>query len=1104
MASLPSGPVAHDHPPAFSPGDVLCARFEVVQFLAQGGMGEVYEARDLELGETVALKTIRPEIAGDARVLQRFKREITLARRVTHLNVCRIFDLFHHGGGSERPTGFLAMEMLRGETLAARLCRTGPLAADEALPLVEQMAAGLKAAHQAGIVHRDLKPGNVILVANGTGTRAVLTDFGLARSAEEPQASSSTGSLGMVGTSAYMSPEQVEGREVTAVSDIYSLGVVIYEMVTGIKPFLGDTALATAVLRLKEKPSSPRVHRSHLDARWEKAILRCLEVSPQDRFQSVDEVVADLTAPDHAVARGRRATRQDPRRSYLVLPAALAAGIAVAGVIATFVPTHGAAPVAFPAPAAPRRSVALLGFKNLSGRGESAWLSTALSEMLGMELAAGEALRIIPGETVARMKMELSLTDADTLAPDTLARIRANLGTDLVVLGSYLAQGEKAGERLRLDLRVQDTAAGELVASITETGTEAELLDFVARGGSRLREKLGVAGPGSEAGAVRASFPANAEAARLYSEGLARLRTFDALAARDLLRKAVAADPSFPLAHAALAEAWSALGYDADARREAKGALDLSAGLTREERLAVEGRHYAFSAQWGKAVETYHVLWGFFPDNVEYGLRLAAAQTAAGKGQEALATVEGLRRSTATADPRVDLAEAMAAASLSQYSRRRTAAARAVQRAEAQQAPLLAAEGRLQEAAALYDLGEVAAAITVHDDARRRFAQAGDRRGVAEALLLTGNLYLGQHRLADAEGLFDQALTISREIGHQKGVARAVRNLGAVRSMRGDHAGAGVNYEKALAIDRERGDRVWMAYDLYNIAYTFHHRGDLAAAKRVQYEALNLAREVNDLASIAANLQAIGWLHLDQGELPQALGALEEALALNRRIGRRSTVAQNLKNIGYVFYAMANLDGARKSHEESDGIWRQLGMAGPVMGNRVRLAAILLEEGRAAQAEAMVQGPIAHFQATAPDALQELVARIVLSRSLLAQGKLAGAQSSSERMASLARTMETRDVALAAAIAVAEVEAAAGRPDAAIRSLQRTIAESHKAGYRFREFEARLALGEIELKHGRVAAGRARLAALEKDARAKQFILIADKAARQVQAAERN
>jgi tetratricopeptide (TPR) repeat protein len=1087
----PPAALERDLATAFAAGDVLCARFEVLRFLAQGGMGEVYEARDLELSEVVALKTIRPEVAGDARVLQRFKREIALARRVTHPNVCRVFDLFHHSApdGSGRSTTFLAMQMLRGETLAARL-RTGPLPTREALPLVQQMAAGLQAAHQEGIVHRDLKPGNVILVANGHGTRAVLTDFGLARSADDRESVSSTGGAGMVGTSAYMSPEQVEGRDVTAASDIYSLGVLMYEMVTGVKPFAGDTALATAVMRLKQAPASPRTHRPDLDARWERAILRCLAVSPADRFARVEEVV-------DALAGARGAAGAPARRPVLVVAAAVAILAVAAGLASSMSGRAGArapSPSAV-APAAPRRSVALLGFKNLSGRPESAWLSTALSEMLGMELAAGEALRIIPGENVARMKVELSLSDADSLASDTLARIRANLGTDLVVLGSYLAQGEKASERLRLDLRVQDTARGEVVATISETGTEAELLDFVSRGGVRLRQELGVAGSTSRTGAPRASYPRSPEAARLYSEGLARMRSFDALAARDLLRKAVAADPAFALAQAALAEACSALGYDAEARRAAKAAMDLSGRLSREDRLTVEGRQYAIAAQWDKAVETYRLLWDFFPDNVEYGLRLAAAQSASGRGQDALATVSGLRRSTGGSDARIDLAESVAAASLGQFELRRAAAARAVQGGEAQRAPLLAARARVLLADVLIDQNEWPAAKTLYEEAQREYARAGDRRGMASAVQGIGMAYMLQRRYAEAERLYRRALALNIEIGHDGGVSRALNSLGVVRSHLGDHAAARAYYEEALGMNRRRGDRNAVVNSLYNLAFTHHHRGDLATTARFEAEGLALAREIGDVARIAGQLQSMGWTRLDQGQLSAALAAHEEALAINRRIGRRPAVGYNLYNVGWVLHLMGDLDRARKMQEESLEIRRAVGQHSPAMENRVRLAEILFEEGRVAEAEAGARDAIAYFQTTAPDALEELLARFVQIRCLLAQGKLADAQASSERVATLARTIQTRAVALSAAIVVAEVDGAAGRASAATRSLERTIAETRKLGFGGQELEARLVLGEIEVKHGRAPAGRARLAELEKEAREKQFMLIARRAA---------
>ena len=197
------------------------------------------------------------------------------------------------------------------------------------------------------------------------------------------------------------------------------------------------------------------------------------------------------------------------------------------------------------APIKTRRSVAVLGFKNLSQRSDVAWLSTAFSEMLTSELGAGEQLRMIPGEQVVRMKKDLALADAEGFATDTLTRIRTNLGTDLVVLGSYVALGERSGAQIRVDLRVQDAAAGETIASVTETGTEADLLTLVSRMGSELRDKLGVGElSATQAAGIKASLPSDAAAARSYTEGLARLRLSENLTARDLLVKAVAAEPA--------------------------------------------------------------------------------------------------------------------------------------------------------------------------------------------------------------------------------------------------------------------------------------------------------------------------------------------------------------------------------------------------------------------------------------------------------------------------------------------------------------------------------------------------------------------------------
>jgi Tol biopolymer transport system component/tRNA A-37 threonylcarbamoyl transferase component Bud32 len=302
-----------------SEGEVLAGRFRIVRFIAGGGMGEVYEAEDQELREQVAVKVIRPEILAQPNAVARFKREVHLARKVTHPNVCRIFDLFRHkpeGGSAQEETVFISMELLRGETLAARLKADGRMNVGQAL-LVRQMASALAAAHAVGIVHRDFKPGNVVLVGipGQSEVRAVVTDFGLAlQSLTSEVATVSTGQ-GLLGTPAYMSPEQLEGRPATTASDIYALGLVIYEMVTGARPFQGDTPISAALKRLSETPIPPRKFEPELSPAWESAILRCLERDPTQRFPNAESLAAALAGGESA-SESPRFVETIARRGY--------------------------------------------------------------------------------------------------------------------------------------------------------------------------------------------------------------------------------------------------------------------------------------------------------------------------------------------------------------------------------------------------------------------------------------------------------------------------------------------------------------------------------------------------------------------------------------------------------------------------------------------------------------------------------------------------------------------------------------------------------------------------------------------------------------------
>jgi serine/threonine protein kinase len=296
----------------FAPHDLVAGRYKIVRVLGAGGSAEVYEAMDIALGGSVALKTLRPVLANHAVQLERFRREIQNARKITHLNVCRIFDMGLHGEGRAQRF-FLTMEFLRGETLAERLANGAAYPTGDALAVALQLCAGLQAAHEAGVIHRDLKPSNVMFAnPNPTGSeeRLAITDFGLALS-EEQQDLRLTESGELLGTPEYMAPEQAEPGEMTPATDVYALGLILYEMLTKRQPFAtAGTPLATVLRRRHDPPDPLRQYLPDADPVWESVISRCLAREPQDRYQSAGEVAAALEGqnpPDsgQAAARGQ-------------------------------------------------------------------------------------------------------------------------------------------------------------------------------------------------------------------------------------------------------------------------------------------------------------------------------------------------------------------------------------------------------------------------------------------------------------------------------------------------------------------------------------------------------------------------------------------------------------------------------------------------------------------------------------------------------------------------------------------------------------------------------------------------------------------------------
>jgi eukaryotic-like serine/threonine-protein kinase len=455
-----------------------------------------------------------------------------------------------------------------------------------------------------------------------------------------------------------------------------------------------------------------------------------------------------------------------------------------------------------------RRSIAVLGFKNLSGRKDVDWVKGSLANTLSTALSGDGQFRVASDENVARVKHDLSLDEAETLAPDTLALIRRNLGTDLILLGSYLDLGKEGG--IQLNLRLQDTQLGETTAAWTETGTESDLKQLVQNTDSTLRQKCGMDNISPEQSArIVAAIPSTTEAQRLYSAGVAKLHLFDALAARELLEKSIAADPDNAIAHSALSSAWSALGYDTHEIEEAKRAFDLSGGLSDEQRLAIEGQYREAQHNWPLAISAYRALFEKYLDNVDYGLRLAAVQITASMPDEAMKSIERMRGLSPPGrdDPRIDLAEAQAAEAVSDFTRSQVVAANAIAKGKSLGAGLLVARAFHAQGVAFWRLGKPVQSRQILKEAQAKYAEAGDTNGVATELLYLGHIYRGDGSLNDAMNAYRKSLSIYRDSGNKAGITAALNGVGLVYEDHGDLVKAKASYEEALAIAQLTGSR---------------------------------------------------------------------------------------------------------------------------------------------------------------------------------------------------------------------------------------------------------------------------------------------------------
>ena len=1042
----------------------VIGNYKIVRLLGTGGMGVVYLAEHVSLGRKAVIKFVQDRLSKDREYSTRFFTEAKTAASIRHPGIVDVFDY----GTDDSGRGYIVMELLEGESLRTRLRRDKPLAQDVAVALAIQIANAVEAAHTAGVIHRDLKPDNIFLVPDTEAphkVRAKVLDFGLAKVATAP-ATGVTQTGNFIGTPLYMSPEQCRSKaEIDQRTDVYSLGCILYEMVCGRPPFVDRTVGDLIIAHSTTPPPAPRSLQPAIAPALERIILRALAKQPDERYPTMGDfasalgelatasLVGSLAATTtrgvdiaHAATPVDRARPPGrfPRRWHAI--GALAVSALATGAIVLFASAdRDGARSAQPATARP--AIAVIKLENRDHAQELAWLSTALAEIVASDLAAGDHLEVIPAADVARMQVELGLRDTANIPRDRLAAVRSALGADYVLVGSFSTRGDK----LHIEMRLLDTAAGTVATPPPQEGREADLADLGARVANAVKRELGVAI--DEVAPMPSVLPSNPAAAKLYSDGVDKLRYLELIQARDLLTRAASVAPDDPLIHSALVTVWRELGYDGNARTAAKLAYDYRASLPQENQLVIEAQYRETTGQWEQAIALYRTLFELKRSRLDYGLALAAAQTRAGDVKSAYATIDRLRAlpEPLGSDPRVELADAAAAEAADDMERVRVSAEKAAKIAKQRGARLLYAKALFRQGWAVWTLGRDADADRIYAEAHQLFQELDDRAGVARTL---NNIALAHHRR------------------HRDGEAKRA-------------------FTEALALATEIGDTQAQAWVLNNWAYVLADAGELPKALELNQQKLNLGAQrgvsPSSLAAAHVNISEIlRW----RGDLSGARDHCQTALDLLRGLDARRFAAHAAYQCGAILHAEDDLDGAKKRLDQAT-VWASDVLTPAEAAEiRIEMARVELDAGRAANAAALARTAAADLRA-GHEGSQQVCAIAVHASALLASSQLAAAAKEIALTASLPAEGVSFACRLEAEIAAARIAASLDPKHVAeaVAKLESVRERAASATFVQLDLHARLAIARLK-----DSAGRALARTLERDARALGFKLVERKA----------
>jgi tetratricopeptide (TPR) repeat protein/TolB-like protein len=1036
-------------------------RYEILELIGEGGMGRVYKARDIELDRLIALKTIRTE--GDPEIVQRFKKELVLARKITHKNVIRIHDL-----GEADAIKFFTMEYIEGESLKQRIRKRGPIPVEEAVPLIRQILSALQEAHSQGVIHRDLKPQNIMLDKNGV---PFVMDFGIARAAGETSGMTATGAV--IGTPDYMSPEQVRGEKAEVQSDLFSMGVIMYEMLTGDLPYKADTAVSKVMMRLTHKPRAPRELKADLPKYLENVVLKSMERDLVLRYKSAADILGDIDREQVDRSLTLRVQRAVAGRRAGI---AAAAAVVVA-VVAALNYRDRAAPTV-PPPEGPVTTLAILPFTNATGSEQFEWMRTGLPEMLVTDIGQSHYVRPVPGERLFKVLNELGIAEQTRFDEAALESVSKMAPAQSVLYGQFVESGgllradmtlRKAGAGVPIPLKAE-AQTGEVFALVDEiTGLVKGQLDLTP---AQLRGDIDR--PVSEVST------ASLDALRLYQSALAELQKGSNQAAIPLLRDATGRDPSFAMAYAKLAEAY----MNRRERAEAEAAVDRARTLSEQRPLPLAERYqiHATAAlvkeDFDTAIQSYGELAKLYPDDPDIPLALARAYDHRGKLPEAIEQYQRVvQLAPGYGDARLGLAWAQ------------IRSGRPAEGIQSLQEVLASGQfnGNAEAMGTIHyrlgtahrETGDLAKALEHLNQSLQFRRESGDKRLQASTLNGMGTIYRRMDQWDKALDVQKKALALARELGDRVGQSDYLISLGNTYKVSGGLDRAMDSYREAMQIDMERQDHLRLANVQNLIAQVFQLKGQYDDALVYLEQAKVHLQQTKEQREKGNNLAYIGLIRKAQGRYDLALEAFLEALPIFQDIKDDESVADVQGALADIYRRQGRYADSLKAAQQSLELYEKLKIQHHIGEQHAKLGHVYIALGRLDEASKAFDeaeklsgghgdshGPGGHGGGGSPDVLfgRAEVARL--------RGKLDEAAAAYEQANIKANLSGEKELAVESRVELGLLYLEQGKLDNAERLLARTRQEAAQARLRPLEAEAAALLAEIQLAKGQAEAAR--------------------------------